>query len=283
MRVTPGLTPITHPVLPSAQDGGARRLAPALWIDRVPRPGWLNMAIDRALLERAQGGERWLRLYAWDPPCLSFGRHEPAARRYDRGLVRALGLAAVRRPTGGRAVWHAGELTYALACPAAVLGSLREAYLEIHLVLRDAVRRLGMAAELASPAGPAPLDAGACFSGSAGGEVVAGGRKVVGSDQLREGGALLQHGSLLLEDDQAVVRQVTRGSAPPDRSAPLGRLLDRRVTWDQAAAAVDDAAGSRWGPLPRREHAPAELLQRAETHGPRFRSPEWTWDGTTGG
>ncbi len=117
-----------------------------LWIDRTPRPGWANMAIDQTLLERASAGERWLRLYGWEPSCLSFGRHEPAARRYDAGRIAALGMDVVRRPTGGRAVWHARELTYTVACPGG-LGSLRESYLEIHAMLRDALHSLGVPAE----------------------------------------------------------------------------------------------------------------------------------------
>jgi lipoate-protein ligase A len=80
------------------------------------------MAVDQALLERAgRLGERRLRLYRWHPHCLSFGRHEQALRRYDRDRIVASGLDVVRRPTGGRAVWHAGELTYAVAMPAAEL------------------------------------------------------------------------------------------------------------------------------------------------------------------
>src|SRR6476661_6660485 len=119
-----------------------------LWSDPLPRAGWLNLAIDATLLERAEAGERWLRLYAWEPT-LSFGRHEPAARRYDAGCIETMGLAVVRRPTGGRAVWHAGELTYAVAAPAEELGSLRDAYVAFHVVLRNAIRRLGALAELA--------------------------------------------------------------------------------------------------------------------------------------
>src|SRR5690606_19846924 len=79
------------------------------------RPGWRQMAADRALLDLAvREGVVVLRLYRWDPFCLSFGAHEPAARRYDRDRIAALGLDTVRRPTGGRAVWHARELTYAV-------------------------------------------------------------------------------------------------------------------------------------------------------------------------
>lgn len=274
------LTRMRRPVLRAAQDDavdGPRLLRYALWLDALPRPGWLNMAIDRALLERAAAGESWLRLYAWSPACLSFGRHEPAIRRYDRERIAALGLDVVRRPTGGRAVWHAGELTYALVAPAAALGSLRDAYAEIHRMIRDAVRALGAPAELA-PARPATrTDAGACFAAPAGGEVMVGDRKVAGSAQLRDHGALLQHGSVLLADDQTMVGRVTRGEAPADRSAPLARVLERPVGWAEAAEAVTRAARGRWGP-PGDRSDEAALLERARACGARFRSPAWTWD-----
>jgi lipoate-protein ligase A len=256
---------------------GGRRYA--LWLDRVPRPGWQNMAIDRALLERAQAGDCWLRLYGWDPPCLSFGRHEPAARRYDSSRIAALGLAVVRRPTGGRAVWHAHELTYAVAAPSAGLGSLRTRYEEIHRMLRDALARLGTAAELAPARRAAPLGAGACFAHPAGGEVMVGGRKVVGSAQVHEGAAFLQHGSILLADDQSTVTAVTRGIPPDDLSAPLVHLLGRPLTRERVADAVVAAAAERWGPPAERIDSPAEVLERAALHAELFRSREWTWAG----
>jgi lipoate-protein ligase A len=118
-----------------------------LFIDLGGRPGWQNMALDQAMLARAALGERWLRLYRWAPHCLSFGRHEPALRRYDRARIEALGLDVVRRPTGGRAVWHAEELTYAVALPSGAVGDLRQAYREIHGVLLQALRLLGVTAE----------------------------------------------------------------------------------------------------------------------------------------
>jgi lipoate-protein ligase A len=251
-----------------------------LWHDAVPRPGWLNMAIDCALLERATAGESWLRLYAWSPSCLSFGRHEPAARRYDRERIAAFGLDVVRRPTGGRAVWHAGELTYAVAAPASALGTLREAYGEIHRVIRDALRCLGAPAELAPWRRPIPLDAGACFAAPVGGEVVVGDHKVAGSAQLREDGALLQHGSILLADDQAMVARLTRGDAPTDRSEPLARVLKRPVGWEEAADAVTRAASERWGAPLEPLDACASVVERARLLAVRFRSTAWTWEGT---
>jgi lipoate-protein ligase A len=251
-----------------------------LWADLAPRPGWANMAIDAALLDRAaREQERWLRLYAWDPPCLSFGRHEPAARRYRADRILELGLSTVRRPTGGRAVWHGRELTYAVAAPTAGLGSLREAYRAIHLVLRDALRALGAAAELAPDGRAARVDAGACFAAPAGGEVMVADRKVVGSAQLRRAGALLQHGAILLGDDQSTVTAVTLGAAPADGSAPLSRLLGRQVSPVEAAEAIVAAAERHWGPARDASSAAAQVLAQAAPAFERFRSPEWTWSG----
>ena len=254
-----------------------------LWPSPLPRPGWLNMAIDAALLERAEAGERWVRLYAWEPT-LSFGRHEPVERRYDAAAIAALSLAVVRRPTGGRAVWHADELTYAVAAPAEELGSLQIAYRRVHEWLRDALRALGAAAELAPNGRAAGVDAGACFASPAGGEVVVGGRKVTGSAQLRQGTAMLQHGSILLDGDQSVVARVTRGNAPPDGSIALREALGRPVSWEEAAAAVSASVRSAWGvpTSPRPEQLDA-ILERAAASTERFRSEGWIWAGVAAG
>jgi lipoate-protein ligase A len=235
------------------------------------------MAIDRALLERAQRGEWWLRLYRWAPPCLSFGRHEPALRRYDRSRIEALGLDVVRRPTGGRAVWHAHELTYALAMPDGMLGGLRESYHEIHRMLLLALHRLGVPAEMAPAVSAAGLGAGACFAAPAGGEIVAMGRKLVGSAQLRESGALLQHGSILLGGRQGVVGEVTTGRAPPDLAGSLADVTGREVAWRDVAEAVVTAAEACWGGVWERDVVTGGLLDAAARYEPTFRSPEWTW------
>ena len=250
-----------------------------LWADPTPRAGWLNMAVDSVLLGRAGQGERWLRLYAWEP-CLSFGRHEPAVRRYDADGIAVRGLDVVRRPTGGRAVWHAAELTYAVAAPGDGLGPLREAYLAIHRMVRDALRSLGAAAELAPAGGASPVDAGACFAVAAGGEVLVQGRKVVGSAQLRQGDALLQHGSLLLDGTQDLVAAVSRGRPAADNSVPLARVLGRRVGWDEVAGAIGAEAQRLWGVAPCSQPAADAVLDRAMAEGGRFRSEAWTWAGT---
>jgi lipoate-protein ligase A len=235
------------------------------------------MAIDQALLGRAGRGERWLRLYRWLPHCLSFGRHEPATRRYDRARIAALGLDVVRRPTGGRAVWHAEELTYAIAVPADTMGGLQDAYREIHRMLQAGLRRLGIEAEMAPPRKTAGVGAGACFAAPAGGEIVIGDRKAVGSAQLREGAGLLQHGSILLEGRQALVGELTLGNAPPDLAGPLAEAAGAGLDLTRAAEAIAAAAAERWRGAWRPAADAGALMTEATAHEHRFRSREWTW------
>ena len=205
-----------------------------------------------------------------------FGRHEPASRRYDAARIAALGIDVVRRPTGGRAVWHAREVTYTVACPGG-LGSLRESYVEIHRMIRDALALVGVAADLAPAGGPSAVDSGACFARPAGGEIMVGGRKVVGSAQLRQGDALLQHGSILLADDQSTVGAVTRGAPPADLAAPLRTIAASALDEDDVIAAVSSAARTRWPGEWHECDDQDEIVTASGRYVPRFRSVEWTW------
>lgn len=227
------------------------------------------MAIDNALLDAAdRAGRAFLRLYRWDPPCLSFGRNEPAITRYDRDAIERRGIAVVRRPTGGRAVWHEHEVTYAVAAPSAPFGSLAASYGAIHERLAAALRSLG-ADVTCAPMGrrPPKLDAGACFAAPVGGEVVAAAGKIVGSAQVRRGTAFLQHGSILLDGTQELVRSVTRGRAPAGGEIGLATVLGRPVSFDD----VTEALVSAWDagpPAPAGPDVPPQGL---------FADPAWTW------
>lgn len=195
------------------------------------------MALDEALLlEADRSGAAFLRLYRWDPPCLSFGRNEPAAARYDREALERRGLAVVRRPTGGRAVWHEHEVTYAVAAPVAAFGSLRESYRTIHERLAAALRPLGVDATLASDR--STVRHGPCFASPVGGEVLVHGRKVIGSAQVRHGAALLQHGSILLDGSQDIARAVSRQQSAVRGETTLREALGRLVSFDEVADAI---------------------------------------------
>lgn len=245
-----------------------------LLIDEQPRAGFENMARDMSLLRAAAKGRSFLRLYRWSPGCLSFGRHEPALTRYDRTRVEQLGLDVVRRPTGGRAVWHDDEVTYAVAAPVDAFGSLRDSYVALHAMIARALSSLGARCELASAPRsrlPAP-GAGSCFANPAGGEVVVDGWKLVGSAQTREGGAFLQHGSILLTNEQSVVTTVTRGLAAHPAATSLSAVLGKRIGFSEVATAIAREARDSWGP----GRPGTESLTDPDLVS-RFRDPVWTW------
>jgi lipoyl(octanoyl) transferase len=236
------------------------------------------MARDAAMLDLAdRTGAALLRLYRWQPYCLSFGRHEPAARRYGRDRIAKLGIECVRRPTGGRAVWHARELTYAVAAPLDAFGGLREAYRQIHATIAAALERLGALPLLAPPTSLLPPHAGACFAAPVGGEVLLHGRKAVGSAQVRQNYAFLQHGSLLLEDDQSLVSELGGSRAGPGSEITLTEALGRPVKFDEAAMAVRAEWVEWMGDEPAFETASVPLEDLTEHHTERFRDPSWTW------
>ena len=217
-----------------------RRSDWTLLVDPVGRAGAVNMAADEALLDRVvRSGGAFLRLYRWDPPTLSIGRNQ--------GISVQPEVPVVRRPTGGKAVWHEHEVTYAAAAPIALFGSLRNAYCEIHTRLATALRSLGVEARLA-PYSPTvrPSDGPtSCFSARAGGEILVNGRKLVGSAQVRRGDAFLQHGSILL----AGVQPFSSGG-----ETTLSAALRRPVSFEEVVTAVTAA----WGePVSAPEIAPA--------------------------
>ncbi|NOT07560.1 MAG: hypothetical protein HOP28_05055 [Gemmatimonadales bacterium] len=242
------------------------------------RPGWQNMAVDAALLDlAAEGGDAFLRLYRWEPHCLSFGRHEPALRRYDVERIRALGLDVVRRPTGGRAVWHAGELTYAVAAPLVPFGGQKPAYAAIHAVIAEAIRSLGGDSALAEPGRALSPGAGPCFSAPVGGEVLIGGKKVTGSAQLIQGDTLLQHGSILLEDDQSLVRGLAGQGGDEPAEASLSQALGRMVGIEELSLAIAAAARRAFGPMTPISADSNRIATHLPRHQARFRDLAWTW------
>lgn len=171
-----------------------------------PAPGAENMAVDEAISRAIAEGlaPPTLRFYAWAPPCVSLGRNQPLAD-VDLDRVAARGYQVVRRPTGGRAILHTDELTYSLsASPEHPLmaGYVLDSYLRISRGLVAGLRRLGIAAEEAPGANRAGPDvSAACFEVPSAYEIVAGGRKILGSAQARRAKSVLQHGSLPLTGD----------------------------------------------------------------------------------
>ena len=254
-----------------------------------PRAGDRNMAVDEALMRSARdGGVTTLRFYGWEPACLSFGRNQAARGAYDPDAAAARGIDVVRRPTGGRAVYHHRELTYSVTAPVDAWGSLREAYCRINRALAHGLRELGVpascTAESAAPGRAPGPTARACFRDPLPGEVSAEGRKLVGSAQWRDGGTLLQHGSLLLADEQATVESLR---AQQTRQSPAGATTSGAIALDELLADVPSPAtlAAALATGFEREFVrsvepyalSAEERRLVEELSSRYRDPEWTW------
>lgn len=246
-----------------------------------PLDGATNMAVDEALLARAaRSGEAVCRVYTWTRPTLSFGRHQQARGHYDAGAARRAGVDVVRRPTGGRAVLHHRELTYSVTAPVTGGERLRESYARVNRLLLDALRHLGADVHLATPAGRAPVPSAApCFETPTAGELVLGGRKLVGSAQWRDEGAFLQHGSILVADDQGLVSRLAVRPMPlPPPPATLGEALGRAPDAAELADALlvalrrlEDPGAERWS-----GDEPA-LVGAIAASRARYLEDGWTW------
>src|SRR5436190_14291663 len=246
----------------------------------APRPGAENMARDSALQARAaRTGETVFSVYSWSRPTLSFGRNQPAVGLYDLKKIRDAGIDIVRRPTGGRAILHRREVTYSVTAPIDA-GSLRETYARINRILQMGLHQLGVCVQAAAPADRAEVPSvRPCFEAPGEGELVADGAKLVGSAQWRENGALLQHGSILVDDDQSSLPDFSSSGAisgsipqPATLHALLGRAPDpeevANAMFDAVRALEDSEAGGM-----SEDDVRGEALKLA----PHFLNEDWTW------
>lgn len=251
-----------------------------------------NMGVDEALLESAAaGGPASLRLYAWRGAWLSLGYRQALDEERAQRCA-AAGVGVVRRTTGGGAVLHGADLTYAVVAPEALLpGGLAASYACIAAGLAEALRELGVAVDPEPP--PPPAGSGAlafdCFAAPAAHELCAAGRKLVGSAQRRGQAAVLQHGSLRLAPDPAAaagasglggeratsLRELGCQAAPEAVREALARGLARALGAELRAAALlprEATAAARRGISPPSSHrrAPRGIPQGASAQADRY-------------
>ena len=214
--------------------------------------GPTNMAIDEALLTSI--GEKnqppTLRFYEWDSVWVSLGSSQTSADIAEGALGRQ-GWRLSRRPSGGMAVVHRGQLGYALILPADDQrwhGDLATSYERLSRPFVDGLRHIGVTVHLASPAEKvqfsldAPiLSARSCFGALGPYEVVANGKKIVGNSQVRRRNANLQHGVIQLRGNQSTLADLV-ASQDEREIAALRDYLDRRV------GSLEDLAGHAIGP-----------------------------------
>jgi lipoate-protein ligase A len=253
------------------------------WWDAA-ESGALNMALDEMLAERAATHDApMVRFYRWHSPTVSLGAFQAVAdARAERAFA---ALPLVRRASGGGAIVHGSDLTYALALPRRHpwCDSPRRLYEAVHAPLVEALAALGVKARL--HAGAASGDALLCFSRRAPGDVVledlgpdaperldpgGDGGKILGGAQRRLAGAVLQHGSLLLTGNPEVdpsVRHPGLGDLAAMPTLDARGLADEWI--DRIAQSMGQTAVWEDGPFA------AESRDETDRRMARFAEDRW--------
>ena len=230
-------------------------------------------------MEHARRNGDWVfRVYGWSAPTLSFGRNQSVVGVYQPARLRNDAVDVVRRPTGGRAILHWREVTYSVVAPVDDAGDLRESYGRINRLLLAGLGGLGIRANIVESAtrqetlGTAP-----CFQQPSVGELVLDGRKLVGSAQWRADGVLLQHGSILVEDDQKMVATLASEMVvQPSAAATLRERLG-------FVPPLEDVADALFSAVCVEDPGATELRiddwldTRMQTLAARYRDDAWTW------
>ncbi|MEO5903520.1 MAG: hypothetical protein ABIQ55_05850, partial [Gemmatimonadaceae bacterium] len=204
---------------------------------------------------------------------------QTALGKYDLASIASHGMDVVRRPTGGRSLLHTREVTYSVTAPISAADSMNESYRRINALLLDGLGSLGVMAEEADPESAAisPSEV-PCFAEPSKGELVFQGRKLVGSAQVRDKGALLQHGSILIGDDQHLIPalSIPAPHAVAAKAATLVQAIGREPGVEEVASALfagvillEDAGATRL-----HENSVEGFTAR---HLEKYRSEWWTW------
>ncbi len=221
-----------------------------------PGPGPRNMAVDEAIAELAPAtGLVTLRLYSFDPPCITIGRFQGLDGFIDVASCKRDGVDITRRATGGLAILHRDDFTYGFTRPLDSKAyqarvARDECFREVASGVAAALWTLGLRARVTAH-GSGPAADGWCFEREFGIDVEWKSRKICGSAQRIWDSYLLQHGTLFLGElnDTAAVGCVTGGKARSGHPISVSEACGRLVAWDEMALAFrrgfEDACGVR--------------------------------------
>jgi lipoyl(octanoyl) transferase len=254
-------------------------------IDTGPLDGPANMALDEALFScfDAKHSLPVLRLYGWEPPALSMGRFQDAAAALKLDLCAAEGVPVVRRMTGGGIIYHSRELTYSIVCSPDQIGEangVKSGFRKLCAFLLGTYRRLGLDPAFAVDLNPDGQRLGErtafCFAGKEEYDVLVNGRKIGGNAQRRMRGAILQHGSIPLENVvQDAVRFLREPAPGADGAVSLAELALRPKLGELKQMLIEsfeEGLGVRLAPHPLHE---AEACAAARLEETKYRNDEW--------
>lgn len=258
-----------------------------------PARGAENMSLDEAILQGVSAGDSppTLRLYAWHPPCLSLG-YSQTVTDVDQQLLHERQWDIVRRPTGGRAILHTDELTYSVITSdenTIVAGGVLEGYRRLSQGLVAALALLDLDVEI-QPEIPIPKNQRenpTCFQVPSAYEILVGGKKLIGSAQMRRRGGVLQHGTLPISGDISRICEVLffNNEIARQRAAQqllkcattIEALVGTTVSWQQVAQTVvegfTNALGICFNPESPTDHEITRVNQLVKN---RYDNPDWT-------
>lgn len=263
------------------------------FIVNAPAEGAWNMAVDEAILEATANHSQptTLRFYSWNPFCLSLGYSQPFSDINEENLHKK-GWDVVRRPTGGKAILHADELTYSI-CAAQndphVQGSVLESYKHLSKGLLSALENLGLQANSEPHKDPSERNTTKpiCFEVPSDYEITLNGKKIIGSAQARKKDGVLQHGTIPLFGDITRITQVLRYSGEEEQqesrillqnhATTLAEQAGQKITWKRLAQALlcgfKDALGVeiKAGYL-----SETERLRAKQLFNEKYNNVEWT-------
>jgi lipoate-protein ligase A len=260
--------------------------------ERGAQGAW-NMALDESILEHIGRGESMptLRLYAWDPACLSLGHAQPFAD-VDTVRLKERGWEVVRRLTGGRAILHTDEITYSVIAPndePRVAGSVLESYSRLAQALLLGVQQLDIPVEMEDKVAQDSTvrNNPVCFEVPSMYEITVDGKKLIGSAQARKKEGVLQHGSLPLTGDLARICQALvfeNESAREEaskrllaRAATVESALGRAISWETAAESFIRAFERQLGLNLEKGHvSDSESRRTEELVKEKYDHPSWT-------
>lgn len=182
-----------------------------------------------------------LRFYGWNPWTVSLGYNQKDGD-IDKDLLSKKGFNLVRRPTGGRAVLHANELTYSVVLKLSENKTVHDVYREIHTFLLNGLKKLGTndldfeksQLDLRTFYQKQPEISVSCFASTARYEISLNGKKVVGSAQRLFGKTLLQHGSILLGKGHEELADVIKADNDEKRNSLRNYILSHSSTLEDA-------------------------------------------------
>jgi len=178
--------------------------------------GKTNMQIDEEILSSSINtlSEPVLRLYGWEKPTVTIGRNQ-SIDSVNQEYCKNNCIDVVRRPTGGRALLHDKEITYSFVCAASFLKSgqnIISSYKEISEALILGFKTLGIDLYYPEYKKVFPKN-GYCMSVSTGSDLSFQDKKLIGSAQYRKNGYILQHGSIILDIDSEILKNLFNADA----------------------------------------------------------------------